>query len=375
LDLDSAYERALLSLRLLVDETTGAVIAAPEFDGAYQRSGGYGYCWPRDASVAAASLRQAGYPQYEKRLADWYVTNQLPSGYWGQRYWSEGMLAASWALREDFLQLDQCGAALLTLCTVEPQNSGERSKRLWQAIWRGAEPLADRVKDGWHYEACDLWETYWGHFVYTNAAIATALRFAAEVADRRGEPGLFQKWRDVSHRMREAVLDIYTGEYFPRGLRLDSHVDSSVDTSTLGAVAPFPLLDLSDHGDREKAERNLATIRARLSREVDGKAGLRRFEGDAYLSGAIGCVNTLWAALVALKLAAAWAPEDAYRATEHRRQALADLDFCLIHGTPMGLLPEMIVLEPGTPYWAAPHAWASALLVDCVHELQVARQE
>jgi GH15 family glucan-1,4-alpha-glucosidase len=171
------------------------------------------------------------------------------------------------------------------------------------------------------------------------------------------------------------VLDIYTGEYFPRGLRLDSHVDSSVDTSTLGAVAPFPLLDLSDHGDREKAERNLATIRARLSREVDGKAGLRRFEGDAYLSGAIGCVNTLWAALVALKLAAAWAPEDAYRATEHRRQALADLDFCLIHGTPMGLLPEMIVLEPGTPYWAAPHAWASALLVDCVHELQVARQE
>ncbi|NLO74668.1 MAG: hypothetical protein GX100_11260 [candidate division WS1 bacterium] len=374
-DLETAYERALLSLRLLVDEASGAVIAAPEFDGTYDRSGGYGYCWPRDASVAAASLREAGYPDYEQRLADWYVENQLPGGHWGQRYWTDGMLAASWALREDFLQLDQCAAALLTLCAAAKDSGPQRAEVLWEAIESGAKPLAERAQEGWHYQACDLWETYCGRFVYTNAAIATALRAAGKVARQRGQEQLGEQWLRLSRRMQEALLEIYTGEYFPRGLRMDGHVDGSVDTATLGAVAPFPLLDLSDPADRERAERNLETIRARLSQEVDGKVGLRRYEGDGYLNGAIGCVNTLWAALVALKLARAWAREDAGRAEGHRRQALADLDFCLSHATPTGLLPELIGLEPGTPYWAAPHAWASALLVDCVHELECLRGE
>ncbi len=369
--LQAAYERALLSLRLLVDEPSGAVLAAPEFDPAYERSGGYGYCWPRDASWAVESLHRAGYPHYTRRLADWYAAHQLPDGFWGQRYWCRGQLAPSWALREDFLQLDQCGAALLTLCQAAQEVAdAERREVYRRAVMRGTEALLGKVQAGWHTQACDLWETYCGSFVYTNAALACALEAAAHCAEEGSDPETAHRCREQVQQMREATLSLYTGEYFPRGRWSDGHVDLSVDTSTLGLVAPFALLDLTDPAQREMAESNLATIRTRLGQDLGGKRGLRRFEGDAYLGGVIGCVNTLWAALVSLKLARAWQGEDAEKSRAHREQALADLDFCLAHATPTGLLPELIGLQPDAPYWAAPHAWASALLVDCVHELE-----
>jgi GH15 family glucan-1,4-alpha-glucosidase len=181
---------------------------------------------------------------------------------------------------------------------------------------------------------------------------------------------LAQNWQTEAAAMREATLALYTGEYFPRGRWSDGHTDLSVDTSTLGLVAPFGLLDLGEPEQRQMAESNLAVIRKRLGHDLGGKRGLLRFEGDAYLNGVIGCVNTLWAALVTLKLAVAWKAEDAKKSDAYRQQALADLDFCLAHANPTGLLPELIGLYPDAAYWAAPHAWASALLMDCVHEME-----
>jgi len=211
--LDEAYRRALLALRLLVDSQTGAILAAPEFDPAYERSGGYGYCWPRDASWAAASLYRAGYPAHTSDLAEWYVRHQLPSGLWGQRYWSEGQLAASWALREDFLQIDQCGAALLTLCqAVQDQPDGRRRQALGAAVVRGAEAIAARVEEGWHAQACDLWETYCGSFVFSNAVLACALQQAASCAGRHGRRDLAERWSELHRQMRQRILSLYTGE-------------------------------------------------------------------------------------------------------------------------------------------------------------------
>jgi len=216
--LEAAYQRALLSLRLLADVNTHAIIAAPEFDPAFERSGGYGYCWPRDASAAAASLEQAGYPQYLHGLADWYVQHQLPSGLWGQRYWSEGQLAASWALREDFLQLDQCGAALQTIArSALAESTPERRQRLWQAIQRSAQAIAATLTDGWHQPACDLWETYCGTFLYTNAALAAGLAAATQAATRESHQHLAAQWSQVAAAVRERTLSLYTGEYYPRG--------------------------------------------------------------------------------------------------------------------------------------------------------------
>lgn len=377
-EFEQAYRRALLSLALLQDEATGSFIAAPEFDPGYERCGGYGYCWPRDASEAAEALAQAGYPDALRRLCEWYRTAQLPNGLWGQRHWSDGQVAASWALRKGFEQLDQTAAALASIGEfVLAGDDGERAQRLsdyWDCIERAARGLQDHVDDrGLHTFACDLWETYCGVFVYTNAAFARAFRAAQQCALLAERPALADEWRRTSERLAEACKNMYNGAYFPRGLNAAGELDSAVDTSTLGLVEPWRVLSPHDPRDRAMIVANLREIEQRLRQPLDGHAGLRRFEGDGYLGGVVGCVNTLWAAQVCLRIATAEQGDKPDEARELRARAVEYLRLCLARTTPTGLLPELIGLQPDTPYWAAPHAWASALMVRCVHLLDDTR--
>lgn len=434
-----AYDRALLSLRILQDRDNGAVIAAPEFDPAYELCGGYGYCWPRDATEAVMALRAAGEPDALHRLCRWYLTTQLPSGHWGQRYWSDGLLASSWALREDFLQVDQTAAAVIALCQAglstdaqmqpdlvpgappAPQGTGTPSAgvpagplgltsalgrgallgpqesaggcpppppseltipdrasgptpqttALWPAIKRGAQALAAMVgEDGWHGFACDLWETFCGSFVYTNAAIYAALRAAARVATVMNEADLVADWEETCERLKQATVAAHNGQHFPRGLTAEGHADLIVDSSTLGVSEPFGMLSPQVPRERALIESNLRVIEERLNWIMpDGSVGIRRYEGDGYLGGVIGCVNTLWFALVCLQLARSYLTSEPDQARYWRDKAVGYIEFCLNHATGTGLLPELIGTRAEYPYWAAPHSWASGLLVKCVLEL------
>ncbi len=365
--LEEAYQRALLALSILYDTHENCFIAAPEFDPHYLRCGGYGYCWPRDAAAAALALHRAGFRDYLEGQARWLTRTQLPAGRWAQRYWTDGTTAASWALREDFHQLDQSASAVHLLATylltTLEERQGAGTQDCWDAMQRGAEALVSSVgDDGWHYPACDLWETYCGSFVYTQAAIYAALRTAAIYANTAGHQQQAQHWEAVAERIQQAVIAVYRDGYFPRG-RNDGE-DPIVDSSTLGVVLPFGLLQADNPDHREMIESNLQTIQQRLTAQLSNGEGIRRYEGDGYLGGAIGCVNTLWAAWVGLRLAQAYT--NSTRGEEYKQQAIAYINFALDHATATGLLPELIGTQPDTPYWAAPHSWASALLVECV---------
>lgn len=369
-DLDAAYRRALLSLPLLQDVQTGSMLAAPEFDPAYERCGGYGYCWPRDASEAAEAISQAGYPEVLTRLCQWYRRAQLPNGMWGQRHWADGQVAASWALRRGFEQLDQTAAALCSLCAyileAEADEQHHRLSEYWESLSHAAAGLLAQVDDtGLHHHACDLWETYCGVFVYTNAAFARALDLAAQCAKLAHRPNLHRRWQQAAVKLKAAAVELYNGEFFPRGLRQDGALDDVVDSSTLGLCEPWKLLSPHHPEERQRLLSNLRAIEARLLQQLPEGLGLRRFEGDGYLGGVVGCVNTLWLAQVYLTLAVAEQAEDPREAASFRDRALAYVRVCLQRATPTGLLPELIGLQPDTPYWAAPHAWASALLVRC----------
>lgn len=377
-EFDQAYRRALLSLAMLQDESTGSVIAAPEFDPGYERCGGYGYCWPRDASEAAEAMAEAGYADALRRLCEWYRMAQLPNGLWGQRHWADGQVAASWALRKGFEQLDQTAAALASVCNfVIMADENQRSQRLsdyWDCIERAARGLQEQVDErGLHHFACDLWETYCGVFLYTNAAFARAFHAAHSCARLAGRTALADEWLHTSQRLVEACKNLYNGVYFPRGLNSAGEIDDAVDTSTLGLVEPWRVLSPHDPQDRQMILSNMAEIEKRLRQPIDGHVGLRRFEGDVYLDGVIGCVNSLWAAQVYLRLAAAEQGDKPDEARQFRERALEYIRLSLARATPTGLLPELIGLQPDTPYWAVPHAWASALMVRCVHLLEETR--
>ncbi len=165
--------------------------------------------------------------------------------------------------------------------------------------------------------------------------------------------------------MNSATLAEFNGHYFPRGYRSDGEPDQVMDSSTLGLVEPWALLSPADPHHRKMILSNLHEIEHRLGEPLPGGLGIRRFEGDAYLGGVVGCVNTLWTAQVYLQLAVAQKAASPAEAQSWRDQALSYIRLALSRATVTGLLPELIGLQPDTPYWAAPHGWASGLLVRC----------
>ena len=369
-DIDAAFRRALLATAILQDANTGSILAAPEFDPAYERCGGYGYCWPRDASEAAEALAEAGYPDVFDRLCAWYRTSQLPDGMWGQRHWADGQVAASWALRRGFEQIDETAAALASLCKQVLWAPQDRREAILEANWSHIQPaaqaLCDRIgDDGMHRHACDLWETYCGVFLYTNASMAHALRCAVDCARLADEKKAADTWETTHQRIKRATLAMFNGTHFPRGLHQDGSLDDAVDSSSLGLCEPWGMLSADDAAEREMIIANFAEIRRRLTHDFGTARGLRRFEGDAYLGGVVGCVNTLWGAQISLILARSLAPTAPDTAREYRDLAAEYIRLCLSRATATGLLPELIGLQPDTPYWAAPHGWASALMVRC----------
>jgi len=78
--------------------------------------------------------------------------------------------------------------------------------------------------------------------------------------------------------------------------------------------------------------------------------------------------------LVCLQVANSYKGENDDRARELKAKAEGYIHFCLHHATPTGLLPELIGTQPEYPYWAAPHSWASGLMVKCGLELDKLRE-
>ncbi len=114
------------------------------------------------------------------------------------------------------------------------------------------------------------------------------------------------------------------------------------------------------------AARTLEAIENRLGVDVDGGRAILRFEGESYMGGGPAAVNTLWTARAHLRIARAELADGLTESVGARVEAAERyMRTALAHTTPTGQLPELIPWN-GYPYWAAPHGWASALLIGCV---------
>lgn len=366
-ELENAYKRSLLCLPLLCGEE-GVALAAPEFDPEFISCGGYGYFWPRDGGEYVSGLQDAGYSQFAEKLFDWCATHQDKSGLWHQRYFLNGSPAPNWCLPPDMLQIDQVGAVLWAFgkCGHSQNMKGEIKDEYKLMIRRAADYLLSRLTEkGVHANAFDTWETFVGSFTYSNAALYAAFRVAHRVL---GEA----KYEDAANRVKAGVLQHFvrtSGEYsyLVRGFNSHGENDETVDSSSLGAIEPFALLDLNDDADLALAEGTLRAICERLECDWEGGRAIRRFEGDAYVGGVPACVNTLWLARCALKISSRLRElgrnEEAGVLTA---RASVYLTTVLRRATPTGLLPELMQGPEGQRRWAAPHGWAMASFVSGV---------
>lgn len=364
-DLTGAYHTSVLVLHDLYDEENKTFIAAPEFDPGYRYSGGYGYCWPRDAAVSGMVAARIGFADLAEGFFEWARRCQLDDGHWFQRYWTDGTEAPSWCVLQGELQLDQTCAMLHAATELADLLEGGRRaafvERFREPARRAAEAIIRHIgNDGLHLPAADLWECSHGTFPYTQAAVIASLGegrrvFGTPAVDLdRLRRALFERLWNVGHGA------------WPRRIDPQGNLDLTLDSSCLGVIYPWAVLDLSDPQDRDVAEQTVKTVATRLALDVPGGKAILRFENESYMGGGAGCVNTLWLALCRLRLAAVSRGQKRKR---HKDEARALIATALANTNPAGQLPELIPSRD-FGYWAAPHGWASSLLIECVSALQ-----
>jgi len=369
------YYRSLLATRLLYDERYGSFLAAPEFDPMFERCGGYGFVWPRDAAEVVLALEAAGFPEMVERFFEWARTTQHAEGYWEQRYWISGERGPGWCSFLDSIQIDQTGSMIYALGVhADRLPAHERPgfhERYWPVVESAIDYLTNALgENGLHTQAFDLWEKYRGSFTYSNAGIYAALLTAARWAEARSLDERAVSWRETAARIKGVLLaECWNGSYFARGYDERGEIDWGVDSSMLGVLDPFEMLLLDDADERAMVESMVRVIQERLTKTLPDGNAIIRHEGDDYMDGSAGGVNTLWLARVLLRLALYYRVLDPETSRCYREQAEDYMRVVIARGTSTGLLPELIGTT-SISRWAVPHGWAMSCFVMCALLLQ-----
>ena len=349
-------EAALWTLRLTWDKSANAPIAAPEFDPTFEASGGYGFCWCRDAAFVAHALGRLGFASTAGRFFDWCAKAQSLDGSFHQRYWLDGSLAPAWSEDHDSQQLDQTAAVVWAMAEVLGQKGERPSAENWSVAEKALRFLEQRLSAGVHATGMDLWETFRGKFTYTQATFIAAFRAGSRLAQQRGKKDEAIHWRNLAEQAKAALLQrFWTGDRFLRGFSPDGHPDPTPDASVLGVLFPFGILDLTNPMERRIGEATVRQVLRELTRETpDGGLAVWRFAGDGYAWGMASTPATLWLGLAASVLSRA-------QGDEWQTIALRCLQAVMHHTTPAGLLAEMFDAF-GHGYWAAGHGWSAGWL-------------
>jgi GH15 family glucan-1,4-alpha-glucosidase len=369
-DVSALYARSLLVLEQLTDRQTGATIAAPEFDPAFEQSGGYGFVWPRDLGYVVLSFLAAGRGDLAVPALRWLAREQAPEGLWLQRYWTDGSLAPSWGLH----QLDETGMVVFAYeAAWRELGDAALDRELWPSARAAADFLCGFVdpETGLPLPSVDLWEQTDGQHSYSAAATYGGLVAAAAMASRH-EPGLEARYREAAERVRLAIEEhLWSEEHgcylrsrwvgrsdelgekppavFDRALRYPTRAvrsvdreDARADSSLLGLCWPFRAVDPTSPRMRATIE----SVERRL-RLADG--GVLRHEDDDYAGGNPWLISTLWLGL-------------AERQAGDLDGLRASLEYALARQTPLGLLPEQVT-RGGDPAWVVPLGWSHAMLI------------
>ncbi len=368
------YDRSLLVFKLMADEKTGSIIAAPEFDEHFQRCGGYSFCWGRDAAFITTALDKAGLSHLSERFYGWTLKAQSPDGSWQQRHYHDGSLAPSWGL-----QIDEGASILWGMWQHYLSTRNENfARKVWPAVLKGATFLMNFIDgdSGLPKPSIDLWEEREASHTYSSAAVYGGLTAAASFAELAGESSLAGAWRQAAARIASVIQSECWNEdrgVFYRGLNLSvgadryeqalregkpawvqqldkgyrKHVlkyDPIVDVSLLGISVPFEAV----HPTHEHMRRTAEAVERALT--VPGVGGILRYEDDRYAGGNPWILTTLWLAqyrIAAGELEAA------------KRLLVWSVD----HRTETGLLPEQVDKQTGATAWVVPLTWSHAMFV------------
>lgn len=374
------YQRSLLMFHLM-NNKNGGFIAGPECDEDYLYSGGYSYCWGRDAAFTATAYSLAGYHSRVKKFFQWIKGIQEEDGSWDQRYYMDGHLAPAWGL-----QIDETGSILWGMQQhYQVTQDEEFLDEIWPAVEKAADFLTRFIDPNTKLPmpSKDIWEKRDGEHFYSTSAVYGGLMGAALFADKKNETEKATFYRKVALEMKATVLDQGFNEErkaFYRGLYLtldepaylnnkaqgkevaiskDSKgypiyqlvKDDVVDICLLGLHVPFGMIE----ANHPKMKQTAATLEELCTSKIVG--GIERFPGDIYITGDPWILTTLWLAIY-------------YTRIDKHTDARRLLNWVVNHATELDLLPEQIDKITGKPAWVLPLTWSHAMFILTVHEMR-----
>jgi len=377
-DIESLYRRSLLVFKLMSDEKTGGLLAAPEIDENFTRCGRYAYCWGRDAAFITAALDKCGLHDAVDRFFQWAVNAQLDDGSWQQRYHMDGNLAPSWGM-----QIDEVGTIVWGMFKhYEVTGSIEFLRNMWESVRKAVNFMISYIDPetrlpGLSY---DLWEERFGEHTYSCAAVYSGIMAGVKIAEALCRPeSETAGWLDAAKKIKDAIERVLWQEergHFLRSVRTKlnpwgcehsekttvvkvnpkGHMrdvtleDPTIDVSLIGLSVPFEVFQPDDprvSGTAEIVEKALY---------VPSVGGIKRYENDNYIGGNPWVVATLWVALYHIRRG-------------NLEKAQSYLDWVIRAQTSLGLLPEQVDRETGKPAWVIPLTWSHAMFVLAAFEL------
>lgn len=351
--LDLIYKRSILLFPLLINSETGGIIAAPEIDEERKVSGGYAYCWPRDAVFITKALDILGMCNEAK---DFYIkfckNTQSKKGMWEQRFYTNGNLAPCWGY-----QIDETASVIYGICEHYKfkkdieflKQSIKMCENAVEFLFKYIENLLeideeDSVKKEIELKnkntnkievhlSYDLWEMNEGVHLYSLASIFSAfdaMIYMDEELQKNNNSNRIKQEIVLNRKLKlekykDLIKKYITNNFYDEKQKIfyRNLTDKKMDISLLGIFVPFGLLSTSEKSAKNLAEKINMTLRTYTG-------GYLRFEGDNYYGGKNPWViSTLWMALYYIK-------------ADKKNKAMECLDFVVKTASENGLLAEQV---------------------------------